>query len=145
MTGGLPSLEPISRETVRARAEQQAHFDSLDAKAGVVIGFSGILAAIAPASGDVLIIGARVFAVVAAVSALLASWPRTQPVPQALGLRARYLEAEATLTEVRLLDLRVEMIQRSSKILGIKARLLQVATAALTVSVLLIGVGMGVR
>lgn len=144
MPGGLSSLDAVAEEAVRARAEQQTHFDSLDAKAGVAVGFAGVLVAVAPDVGNLSQDLGRLLAVIAAVLGLLAAWPRLQPIPEMKLVRAKFLTSEATFTKVSLLDLRVAMIERASRVLAIKARLLQGASAALTSSILLIGIGRGV-
>jgi len=137
-------LDAVAEEAVRARAEQQTHFDSLDAKAGVAVGFAGVLVAVAPDVGNLSQDLGRLLAVIAAVLGLLAAWPRLQPIPEMKLVRAKFLTSEATFTKVSLLDLRVAMIERASRVLAIKARLLQGASAALTSSILLIGIGRGV-
>src|SRR6266540_1826945 len=45
---GLKSLEVILEEVRIDRAAQLQHFDALDSKAGIVLGFSGAVAALAP-------------------------------------------------------------------------------------------------
>lgn len=39
----LPSLELVSRQVARERETMNAHAESLDTKAGVVLGFAGVL------------------------------------------------------------------------------------------------------
>lgn len=71
---GMSSLEVILEEVRIERAAQLQHFDALDAKAGIVLGFSGAVAALAPSRLVVVGIG-RLIVVIAALSAIWASCP----------------------------------------------------------------------
>lgn len=44
----LPSIEIVLEEVRFEREAQLQHFDSLDAKAGILLGFAGALVALAP-------------------------------------------------------------------------------------------------
>ncbi len=140
----LPSAGLLLAALERHREEQHTHFESLDTKAGVAIGFAGAVVAIAK---DVQPVLARVgvgFAVIAAVLAMFAFRPRKHPVLDPRGLR-RYLRAEEGFTQLRLLDTEIEMALRASQLIEVKARWLQLSLLALVVAVALLGAGTLVR
>ena len=78
----LRSVDAILKWTQAERESQLRHFDSLDTKAGLILGFSGVLAGLARTEGLIVEIG-RYAAVLSSLVALLAFWPRG---PVGLGL-----------------------------------------------------------
>jgi len=58
------------------RDAQLSHFDSLDTKAGLVLGFAGVLIALGGAPGSVLGLGSIILAALAAAMAVASFWPR---------------------------------------------------------------------
>jgi hypothetical protein len=72
----LPSLDLVLDEARSEREAQLVHFEALDAKAGVVLGFAGALVALAPQRADPLIVMGRLLAVVSGLAALSSFWPR---------------------------------------------------------------------
>jgi len=72
------ALDLLGQEILAEREAQLRHFESQDAKAGVILGFSGILVALAGPAG---VVHAAVLAVAfaAAISALMAFFPRSFP------------------------------------------------------------------
>ena len=126
-------------ETERGR--QLSHFEGLDNKAGVILGFSGAIAALAT---DIETIPARFgigVAVLAALLALLAFIPRAYPLFDLRKLRNRYLSAESEFTRLRVLDTSIDMYERANVVLARKAKFLLAAMATLVVGVLLLGIG----
>ena len=75
---GVRSLDVVEEIVRREREAQLRHWDALDAKAGVMLGFAGALAALAPADLNALVDGGRITAVVGALVALWAFWPREE-------------------------------------------------------------------
>lgn len=73
---GIRSLDVVEAVVRRERDAQLRHWDALDAKAGVMLGFAGALAALAPANVNALVDIGRVTAVFGALVALWAFWPR---------------------------------------------------------------------
>jgi hypothetical protein len=96
---------------IGARQGVSAHADSLDAKAGVVLGFSGVLIGLgataqsADSNTIVFQIGLGV-AVAAAVLAVSAFLPRPYPTLALGPLRDNYLTEPKDYTRLRLLDTR---------------------------------------
>ena len=134
MSKSLPSLDLIAR---RVDAEHDAHIrhaDALDAKAGIVLGFSGALAAIGRSSATPLRIAGLTLAVVAALAALGAIVPARFPTWRLTDLRD-YVRAEPELTRVVLLDTTIVMIQQMKTVLERKALRLKVAVVVLTLAI----------
>ena len=120
---------------------QLSHFDGLDNKAGIVLGFSGVLVAIAEGLEPLASAGR----VAAGASGLLSMWaflPRNYPVVDTRKLRDRYLRADPSFTKLHLLDTQIKMEQDASKLLHVKALRLKFAVSLLALAVLLVAAGM---
>jgi len=84
----LPSLAIVLAQVVAERETMNAHAESLDGKAGVVLGFSGVLVGLG-ATAQIAVSGTMIFEIglaVAVVAAILAAWaflPRRYPVTPA--------------------------------------------------------------
>ncbi|MDQ3569251.1 MAG: hypothetical protein M3450_05485 [Actinomycetota bacterium] len=107
----------------------------------MTLGFSGAIAALAT---DVDTIPAKLgigAAILAALLALLAFFPRAYPLFDLRKLRNRYLSAETEFTRLRLLDTSIDMYERANVVLRRKARFLLAAMAALVAAVVLLGAG----
>ena len=89
---GIRSLDVVLVEVRIERQAQLSHFEALDAKAGIVLGFAGALVALAPNHYQVLPIVGRALAVASGFFALFTFWPRRYRVLDLLALRDRYLE-----------------------------------------------------
>lgn len=137
---GLPSIDLLLRAIERQRDQQRLHFESLDNKAGIAVGFAGAIAALASDVDPAVAKVGAVAAVVAAVLAMLAFRPRKDPIFDPLRLRA-YLRAEAEFTKLRLLDTEIEMALRASNLIETKARWLQASLVLLVISVALLAAG----
>ena len=99
MANGLPSLDLVASR-VRAQLEHQLrHFDGLDNKGGIVLGFAGVVVAIAEQLNLPTIAG-RLAAAIAALLALWAFLPRRYPVLDTRKLRDRYLRADPEFTKL---------------------------------------------
>ena len=120
---------------------QLRHFDGLDNKAGIVLGFAGVLVAIADGS-QLLTIAGRSVAVGAALLSLWAFLPRKYPVLDTRKLRDKYLRANPGFTTLHLLDTQVMMEERASALLDRKAFRLKLAVGLLAVAILLVAAGM---
>ena len=137
----MPSLDPLLAMAESERGRQLSHFEGLDSKAGVTLGFSGAIAALAT---DVHTIPAKFgigAAVMAALLAMLAFVPRAYPLFDLRKLRNRYLSAETEFTRLRLLDTSIDMYERANVVLRRKAHFLLAALAALVFAVVLLGLG----
>jgi hypothetical protein len=137
---GLPSIGVLLTAVERRLDQQRSHFESLDTKAGVAVGFAGVIAALAKdVDPFVAKVGVGV-AVVAAVLAMLSFRPRKHPIFDPLPLR-EHLQADERSTQLKLLDTQIEMSRQTDGLVKAKARLLQAALAVLVVSVVLLAVG----
>lgn len=136
----LPSLTLLLDLSQGEREKQLAHFDALDAKAGIVLGFAGVLIALISAIGGVWKLGALIAAFMAAGSSLAAFWPRDYPVLLPNALRS-YLTSEEAFTRLTVLDTLGTMIDATSELLRHKARRLRTALASLATAALLYGLG----
>jgi len=129
----MDSLDLLLDTVRQERAAQLSHFDALDSKAGIVLGFAAALIALSSEVSrwfrDVGVIGLALSAIVAATAFI----PRKLPVLDVGELRA-YLRADVDFTRLRLHDTQLSMIQTGSLELKRKARLLKL-------SVLLLGAG----
>lgn len=140
MSNGLPSLDLLLQLVQAERDKQLQHFDALDAKAGVIVGFTGVLVALAASEpGRIVALGMGA-GMLSGGFALAAFWPRAHPVLEPTPLR-RYLTAEEQFTKLTVLDTLEEMVNETSVLLQRKGLRLRVSLAALAVAVVLIGVG----
>jgi hypothetical protein len=103
----LPSLSLISAQVAAEREAMNSHAESLDSKAGVVLGFAGVvvgLGATAPGSVSSRLVF-QLGLVVGVLAGALAAWaflPRRYPVIEVLRLRDRYLTASEEVTRLHL-------------------------------------------
>ena len=70
------SLDQLLEINQSERHPQLAHFDSLDTKAGLVLGFAGVLIAVGNEAGSPFGIASIIAAVFAAGAAVASFWPR---------------------------------------------------------------------
>jgi hypothetical protein len=148
----LPSPDLLADQVASERETMTSHAESLDTKAGVVLGFAGVLVglgATAPpaVSGRGVFQVGLIFAVIAALVAALSFLPRRYPVLQVGRLRESNLTARAQETKLELLDTEVLMVEQAAKLvkqkgLGIRVSLICLAiSAALVVTGTLIATG----
>jgi hypothetical protein len=103
----------------------------LDNKAGILLGFAGALAAIAPGGWDLWVTPGRAAAVIAAVFAVRAYWPRKFRDMDVRGLRDRHVDNPSGAFVTRRM-LRDELAE--------KAKRLKIALVALVIAAALIAV-----
>lgn len=135
MTTGLPSLDLLVDEMRIIRQDQIQHFDALDSKAGVLLGFSGAIVALRAGSPGPTALLAAILASGAALAAVWAFLPRKFPKFEAIGLRNRYLTSDPGFTKLRILDTQVEMITQTADLLQAKAKRLKWSSFLLAGSV----------
>lgn len=129
-------LQTVSSE----RAAQLSHFDALDAKAGITLGFAGGLIAVSP---DLAVVPRGIalgLLALSAASAAASFWPRRLPALQVGNLR-RYLHAEAEFTKLTLHDTYLAMVQEGWEAAQRKVRLLRLAMASLALAGVTLAVG----
>jgi hypothetical protein len=137
------SLDIVFDEVRAERDHQLQYFDALDQKAGIVLGFAGALVALAPPRPDLLLIVGRAAAVLSGFFCLSTFWPRRYWSTDLRPFRDKYLAAEPSFTRLRLLDTKIEMIERIGTIVRGKALRLKLAMSALAIGVLLTAVALG--
>jgi hypothetical protein len=138
----IRSLQPILEEVREERSAQLRHYDALDVKAGIVLGFSGALVALAPVANLVVDIG-RGVAVLSGLVAIAAFWPRRYLATDLRALRNLYLGSEPEFTRLRVLDTQIDMTERVAASMHGKAWLLRWAMSGLGVAALLTASGLG--
>lgn len=117
---------------------QLTHFDSLDAKAGIILGFAGAIVALAPSGQHLVLELGRAMAALAGLLALWSFWPRRYWHVDLRALRDLYLTAEPDFARLRLLDTQISMTESmkgalSGKSLRLKLSMITLAgTAVLT-------------
>ena len=127
------------------RTQQLQHFDALDSKAGILLGFAGALIALAPTGYDLVLDAGRATALVAASFALWTFWPRFIPMADLYEMRQDFRASDEASTKLTLLDTQIEMIRTSRTVLRNKARRLKRAMASLGLASVLTAVGVSVR
>jgi hypothetical protein len=140
----LRSLDVIALEAQGELDAQLRHFEALDSKAGVLLGFAGALVALAPRHPALLILSGRLAAVGSGMWSLSTFWPRTVTTTNLRHLRDSYLAADPAFTRLRLLDTQIGMAERLSADLQKKARRFKLAMISLAIAVLLIAAGLAV-
>ena len=142
----MPSLELVLNQVASERATMDAHGESLDSKAGVVLGFSGVIVglgatAMSVISDTVLFQIGLGLAVFAAAWAAWAFAPRGYPVLEARPLREKYLTLSEVETRLRLLDTQVDMVEEAAALVKRKGRrvLLSVIFLALAAALIVAG------
>lgn len=138
---GLPSLDVVLSAVGREREKQMGHFEALDSKAGVTLGFSGAIVALATdVESGVAKVGVGL-AVLAGVLAMVSFLPRRQPVFDLRHVRDSYLRAEANFTKLHLLDTEIRMVSEASRVITGKAWLLTASLAVLAAAIALLATG----
>src|ERR1700747_1870344 len=115
----LPSLSILGELADTERAAMSAHAESLDTKAGGVLGFAGVLVGLGASAQPVLLKSAisQAGLGLTVAAALLAAWaflPRNFPVLELRRLRDKYLVASEEHTRLRLLDTQIEMTRQAA-------------------------------
>jgi uncharacterized membrane protein YhaH (DUF805 family) len=138
----LPSLSLISQQVREDMAAQERRGDGLDTKAGIVLGFAGVVVGVTidKLEGAITTVGTALTAL-AALLAVVAFVPRSFPSLAVRRLRDSYLTTDEDVTRLRLLDTQIAMYQRTERLLTLKGRLVTLAAVVLGVAVLLIVVG----
>jgi hypothetical protein len=142
----LPSLTLIVQQVATKREAMNGHAESLDTKAGVVLGFAGVLVGLG-ATAQTIVSDRVVFQIglaVAVLSAALAAWaflPRRYPVLAVYRLRQSYLTAPEDVTKLHLLDTQIEMVKEAADLVKRKGRRVKLSVGSLATSVGLVVAG----
>jgi hypothetical protein len=133
----MPSLEFVSQRTTEERRAIATHADALDAKAGIALGFSGAFVALLVPRPTLLFRVATGFGAAAAVLAMVAFFPRSFPVLGIEALRDKYLRADERFTRLAVLDVEIELRERSRKLIRFKTWLVRSTIVALALAIVL--------
>lgn len=142
----LPSLSLVADQAAAEREALQGHAESLDAKAGVILGFAGVLVGLGATAQMVISENwyFRVGLMLGVAAAALAAWallPRKYPVVELGRLREKYLTAPEDETKLQLLDVQIDMVVQITNLLQIKGRKLSAAVSCLALAAGLVVVG----
>jgi len=142
----LPSLDLVASQVAIERATMSSHAESLDTKAGVVLGFAGVLVGLGATaqtdiSSEVTFEVGLGFAVLAAVLAALSFLPRRYPVLQVARLRENNLTAREEETKLELLDTEIAMVDEAAMMVRTKGGRVQGAVISLAVGASLVVAG----
>lgn len=141
MTERLPSLELIAREVRSERDTQFRHVDGVDAKAGVVLGFSSVLVAVGVGALDAYRLPALVAALLGAGFAAAVFRTRRYPTWDVRDFRERRLRSESVFTELAILDTHIAMIEEQRRLLHRNTALLGRSLSALVAAAVLLVAG----
>jgi hypothetical protein len=136
MAERLPSLDVIAEEVRAEREAQIRHADAVDAKAGIVLGLAGAVAALTGRDSEAALVPGLVAAVASALAALAVLLPQRFPTWELRDLR-RYLRADPEFTRLRIVDTGILMVQQLKGVLARKAVALRCAVVLPAVAVLL--------
>ena len=142
----LPSLVIVLAQVAAERETMNAHAESLDGKAGVVLGFAGVLVGLG-ATAQVAVSGGVIFQIglaVAVVAAVLAAWaflPRRYPVLEVERLRQANLTASEAETRLELLDTQIEMVKEAATLVRQKGWRVRAAVGRLAIAAALVVTG----
>ncbi|MGH2740543.1 MAG: hypothetical protein ACRDH6_08705 [Actinomycetota bacterium] len=95
----LTYVEFLYEVVRRERESQLRHFEGVDSKAGIVLGFAGVLILLGDSSSGLAIAG-RILGIATALLALWAFTPRNYPVLDLQRLREKYALSEEVLLAV---------------------------------------------
>ena len=104
MADALASIDVVSGEVQHERDAHLRHTDAVDAKAGLVLGFSGVLVAVPATRLSGELVPGLLLALAAGLCALAVLLPQQFPTWELRDLRNRYLAAEEAFTRLHALD-----------------------------------------
>jgi hypothetical protein len=142
----LPSLELLLAQVGSELQTMNNHAESLDTKAGVVLGFSGVLVGLGAtaqqADANTVLFRCGLGAgVLAALFAAIGFLPRKYPVLEVGRLRERNLTAPVAETQLELLDTQVEMVRQVAALVKQKGGRVRVSVVSLAVGAALVVAG----
>ncbi|PRY50793.1 hypothetical protein BCF74_13815 [Knoellia remsis] len=137
----FPSLD-IVRAEFDVRLEEQTRLASaFDTRAGVVVGFSGVLIGLSASTQSWFHFAAQVLAAVAAGVALWAIWFRVAGSVDPRALRNAYLNSAPEVTKLRVLDTKIWLFEQDEVRFRAKVRRLTFSLWLLGGAVLLLLLG----
>ena len=139
------NAELIAEEARHALDAHQRHFEALDSKAGVILGFSAAVTALAPIAIHPLVEAGRAAAVAGGAAALMAFWPLRFATLDVRLLRDEYLSAEPEFMQRRLLETGIALVEGMAVTLRRKAIAVRASTVLLACATVLTAVGLGIH
>jgi hypothetical protein len=142
----LPSLQILLDQVASERETINAHAESLDAKAGVILGFAGVLVGLG-ATAQATITTNGVFQsglAVAVVAALTAAWavlPRSYPVLEVLRARQKLLTAAESEAQLQLLDVQIKIVMDAAELVKRKGSRVRSSVICLAIAATLVVIG----
>jgi len=132
----LPSLDVVANQVATEREIMNSHAESLDSKAGVVLGFAGVLVGLgataqSAVSDEVVFQVGLGFAVLAPLLAAASFLPRRYPVLEVARLRQNNLTASVEETKLELLDTEILMVEQAAALVKQKGRGVRASVVAL--------------
>jgi hypothetical protein len=131
-------MPAVRTEVDRLVAEQTRRADNFDTKAGLLLGFCGVLIGFSSGDATVLLLLAKLSAAAAASFAVWALMPRISGGVKPRYLRETYLNEAESTTNLRLLDTRIWLYELDESRLTDKVKRLRIAVALLAIAVLLL-------
>ena len=138
---GIEGIDVVAEEVRAQRETLRVHFDAVDTKAGILLGFAGAITALTARPLGRLSTAGLVAAVSSGLLALMSFWPRRYWRTDLSQLRAKYLAAEPAFARISLLDSQIVMAERSNVTLAWKVRFLKLAMLSLALAVPLSALG----
>jgi hypothetical protein len=136
-----PEEEPYpSRSVVRAELDVELGLlerrsAAVDTKAGLVLGFAGVLVGLTKDVQSWITVAGQVLAVLAAVMAIRAFLPRYGGAVNPMTLRRKYLTTDKAVTELSVLDTRLMLKEQDEAALRVKARRVRAAVVLLVLAI----------
>jgi hypothetical protein len=142
----LPSLAILGEVAGAELSAMSAHAESLDTKAGVILGFAGVLVGLGATAQPSLSksVAFQIGLSLAVVAAVLAAWafvPRRFPVLELRVLRDKYLAAPEAETRLRLLDTQIQMTRQAADLARRKGHRIRLSAGCLAGAAALIMIG----
>ena len=142
----LPSLDVVAEQVAAERETMNSHAESLDSKAGVVLGFAGVLVGLGATaqsaiSEEVVFQVGLGFAVLSALLAAASFVPRRYPVLEVARLRENNLTAPVEETKLELLDTEILMVEQAASLVKQKGRGVRASVVTLAVAAALVVAG----
>lgn len=139
------ALELLGQEIKDEREAQLRHFESQDAKAGIVLGFSGVLVAIGGLPASLADAAVHLVAFAASALALSAFFPRSFPALDVYEVRRSYEMSDAAFLRVHLIDTRIAMLGKASVMIERRTRRLRSAVILLALAIAIVALNALIR
>lgn len=130
------SIEVLAAEVRDQLAAQRSYVETLEAKAGAVLGFAGLLIVLAPGRGGIWIEMSRLAGVVSAAVALFAYLPRDYGFVDLRAFRAAYVTTDPALLVLALVDTYLGVLAETVIVIDHKSRRLKGSIAGLAVAII---------